>query len=168
MDLKGNKYAKVKDRLKEFREANPRGLVETSPTIQPDGSLLFKARILKDKSDAGSAEATGHAMGPNKGDKAFEKLETIAVGRALALLGYASDGEIASDEEMEEFLNHKEEKHREYVLELRALLEDAKDLKDLARIWSDIPMSKAKQEVEPYKNELKVKLTPKTENHEGA
>lgn len=165
IDLKGKAYAQVKDRLKQFREENPRGLVETFPTIQPDGRLLFKARIVKDKADEGSAEATGHALGKDTGEKAFEKTETIAVGRALALLGYAMDGEIASDEEMEEFYEHKQEKHREAVLELRARLEDAKDLKELARIWADIPMSEAKKEVDAYKTELKLKLTPKTEDH---
>lgn len=81
-------YAQVKDRLKEFRTDCPNGLVETTPTIT-DTHIIFKARILKDKSDPASAEATGHSMGEVKGDKGkvFEKQETIAVGRALALLG---------------------------------------------------------------------------------
>ena len=44
----GADYAQVKDRLNEFRNDNPRGLIETVPTIQPDGQIMFKARILKD------------------------------------------------------------------------------------------------------------------------
>ena len=93
MDLKGNDYAKVVERVKEFRKDNPNGLIETTPTI--DGNMIvFKARVVKDKAQESSAEATGHAYGENKGAKAFEKLETIATGRALAFLGYAADGEI--------------------------------------------------------------------------
>lgn len=110
IDLKGKAYAQVKDRLKEFRTDCPNGLIETTPTIN-DTSIIFKARILKDKSDPASAEATGHSYAKvtDKAiEKQFEKQETIAVGRALALLGYAVDGDIASSEEMEEFLTQKE------------------------------------------------------------
>lgn len=102
-------YAKVVDRLNEFRGANPRGLIETSPSMQGD-MIFFKAHILKDKSDENSAEATGHAVGKNDGsEKVFEKLETLAVGRALAMLGYAAGGEIASFEEMEDFKQYQDE-----------------------------------------------------------
>lgn len=157
MDLKGKAYAQVKDRLQEFRQQNPNGLIETAPAIQADGQILFRARILKDKADESSAEATGHALGANKGDKAFEKLETIAVGRALALLGYASSGEVASSEEMEEFNCYVQTRHEETVLAIREKLEDAKTLKELASVWSSLPYSKAKEECLAYKDELKAK-----------
>lgn len=101
--LKGNEYATVPQRLKQFRETNPRSVVETKPTINADGSIVFSAKIVKDKKDPNSAEATGHSFGKNAGEKAFEKLETVAVGRALALLGYLNNGQIATSEEMEEF-----------------------------------------------------------------
>ena len=102
-------YAKVNDRLKQFREVNPRGLIDTAPKII-NNTIVFKARILTDKSDQNSAEATGHALGNIDGsEKQFEKLETIAVGRALALLGYSVGGEIASDEEMHEFTKWKDD-----------------------------------------------------------
>jgi len=39
-----------------------------------------------------------------KSNKDFEKQETIAVGRALAFAGFLSDGEVASYEEMEDFI----------------------------------------------------------------
>lgn len=101
----GNKdYAQVADRIKEFRSANPNGLMETSYIFAEGGMIIWKARILKDKDNDKSAEATGHAYGELKGQKAFEKLETIAIGRALAMLGYMASGEVASSEEMEEFL----------------------------------------------------------------
>ena len=123
-------YARVADRLKEFRETNPNALVETSPTI--DGTtIIFKAHILKDKSDPNSAEATGHAMGENKGVKAFEKLESISVGRALALLGYLNNGEIASTEEMEEFNDYKEN----LVLEAVLAIDECQNEDELKEFW---------------------------------
>ena len=75
IDLKGKQYAQVKDRLKIFREQNPRAKIETIPLVQEDGQILFKATILADKADEHSPEATGHALGKNGGVKAFEKLE---------------------------------------------------------------------------------------------
>lgn len=107
--LQGKDYATVPARLKIFREENPNGDIVTEPQIQEDGSVMFKAVIVKDKKVEGSASATGHALGGTKGAKDFEKLETIAVGRALALLGYAASGEIASSEEMEEFQRYRQE-----------------------------------------------------------
>lgn len=110
IDLKGKAYATVPTRIKEFREVCPNGLIETKPQILDDGQVMFTARILKDKSNLSSGESTGHAIGKLGGDKAFEKLETIAVGRALALLGFMASGEIASSEEMEEFNSYQNSK----------------------------------------------------------
>jgi hypothetical protein len=108
-------FAKVVDRINEFRQDNPRGLIETLPTLDGD-QILFRAHIVKDKSDKNSAEATGHAFAKNEGtEKQFEKLETIAVGRALAMLGYAASGEVASFEEMEEFAAYRDTKIDELI-----------------------------------------------------
>lgn len=103
INLKGNEYATVPQRLLEFRKKHPRSSVTTQPAFNEDGSVVFTAKIVKDKKDPNSAEATGHSYGKLTGDKAFEKLETIATGRALALLGYLNNGQIATSEEMEEF-----------------------------------------------------------------
>lgn len=116
--LKGNDYATVPQRLKEFRSTNPRAIVETKPTIT-DGTLIFEARIVADKSDPNSAEATGHSYGEIKGEKAFEKLETVAVGRALALLGYLNNGQIATTEEMQEFEAFKESQLEKVVEKIK-------------------------------------------------
>lgn len=109
-------FSKVVDRLNIFRSENPNGLVETTPTINGD-QIIFKTRILKDKSNEFSAEATGHAMAMIKPDeeKQFEKLETISVGRALALLGYAAGGEIASSDEMDDFNKYRQQKIDEMI-----------------------------------------------------
>ena len=156
--LQGKDYAQVKDRLQEFRTANPNGLIETTPTIQPDGQILFKARILKDKADANSAEATGHALGANTGTKAFEKLETIAVGRALGLLGYAADGEIATSDEMEEFEAYKKQKLEELLFSSQEKLESCTSLEELKTAWAEMPVE-AKTSLANLKETMKAKLT---------
>lgn len=99
-------YALVPDRLKKFREENPRASIETEHSVLPDESIVFKATIIKDLGDPNSARATGTARYTKNElakPKAFEKLETISCGRALSLLGYLNDGRVASTEEMIEF-----------------------------------------------------------------
>lgn len=138
--LSGKEYAQVKDRIKEFRADCPNGLIETTPTIT-ETHIVFKARIVKDKANPASAEATGHSMGlvtdKNK-EKQFEKQESIAVGRALALLGYAADGEIASSEEMEEFLADKQAKHEEAVAEATERIGNCQNADELKEVWSSL------------------------------
>lgn len=112
-------YALVPDRLLEFRQQNPRASIETKPSIQPGNILVFQARIIKDKKDENSAEATGHAYGKLDNEKAFEKLETQAVGRALAILGYLNNGKVATTEELEEFEQYKQNQFEEIVTEIK-------------------------------------------------
>lgn len=139
--LSWNDYSQVKERLKMFREEKPRGLIETVPTIKDDGSIMFRARIVADKSDEYSAEATGHSLSTEinaKDKKAFEKLETIAVGRALALLGYSADGEIASSEEMEEYEEWKERKVEDDVNKGIENINNCKSLDELKDVWKKL------------------------------
>ena len=127
-------YAKVADRLSEFRSENPRGKIETTYRID-DGFIAFKTYILKDKSDVNSAEATGHSVAKNDGgEKQFEKLETLSVGRALALLGYAASGEIASFEEMEDYNKYKDEKIDEAI----GTMKQAETLEELKTIFMSL------------------------------
>lgn len=123
MKLSGNDYAKVAERIKLFREDFPKGKIETAHVYLSDGSLEFKAWVWKDKTEyldvlkavqnlevaRGSADADGSAKAYVKESdkKGFEKLQTIAVGRALAMLGYLGSGDVASFEEMEEFDQYK-------------------------------------------------------------
>lgn len=133
----GADYAKVSDRLKVFRAENPRASIETTPIPQENGMMMFKARILKDKADEFSAESTGHALQTKTGTKDFEKLETIAVGRALALLGYAVDGEIASSEEMEEFENYKQTQKEAMLFEMQEKISGIKTIEDLRILYKE-------------------------------
>jgi len=160
IDLKGKAYAQVKDRIKEFRHDNPNGLIETIPTFTDDG-IMFKARILKDKADPTSAEASGHSFAKTTEkdkEKQFEKQETIAVGRALALLGYASDGEIASSDEMEEFLAHKQEKLAEQIMEVTEAIGNCGNEDELQKYWASLS-GEMKKLANDAKNSKKLELT---------
>lgn len=155
-------YARVADRLKEFRERNPRASIKTTSVNNEDGSVKFETFILQDKSDEYSPDATGSAQytaQEMKGRKAFEKLETISVGRALSMLGYLNDGEIASGEEMEEFESYKQEK---FEARVEQALRDLKKVKTLAKLktaFMAIEVSvRADERVINLKDELKGKL----------
>lgn len=137
IDLKGKAYATVPTRIKEFREQCPNGLIETSPETQTDGSIIFTARILKDKANPSSGEGTGHSMGKIKDDKNFEKLETIAVGRALAMLGFMASGDVASSEEMEEFLSDKEIKRLKKIQEVKEQADKITNVDELRTLFTD-------------------------------
>jgi len=154
MKLSGNEYARVPERLKLFREDCPNGLIETKPDIQEDGTLVFSARVLSDKSKPESAEATGHAFGKTTGVKQFEKLETIAIGRALAILGYLASGEIASTEEMEEFRKYLKTKTEDAILEL----ETSKTIDELKNKFLSLGSLIKDPEIVKAKNTIKERL----------
>lgn len=148
--LQNKDYATVPTRIKEFREANPNGLIETNPEKQDDGQFIFKARILKDKSNKDSAEGTGHSYGPVKNTKDFEKLETIAVGRALAVLGYMASGQVASSEEMEDFLDQKEIKRQNAIQKLKDTIDKIKTIEELRKFFKDNKAHGLGKEVDDY------------------
>lgn len=124
-------YSKVADRVKEFRQDCPFG--EITPEIKINGEFIFASAVaIKDRSNQQSALAKGHAIAKITGnDKEFEKLETLAVGRALAFLGYGASGEIASSEEMEEFMEYQKTKKEE---EMEALIEQVNDIKTIEEL----------------------------------
>ena len=138
----GADYAKVNARMLEFRKDCPNGKIDANPEyVVFDGVryIQFKALIVKDKSDATSAEASGHARLPDDTkQKTFEKCETIAVGRALAFLGYGADGEIASSEEMEEFLADKQEKLAEAIFECTEAIGNCESVASLKSYWTSL------------------------------
>jgi len=157
IDLRGGvRYAKVADRLIAFREANPSSKISTECSADDKGVVTFRAYVWKDKTDfmellkGGasreiamlSADAEGSARSDEKraGEKAFEKLETVAVGRALALLGYSMSGEIASTEEMEAFEEYRAEKRLEKIQSATAALQGAKNLAELKKIFLGLPV----------------------------
>lgn len=139
INLSGKDYAQVKDRIKAFRTDCPFGSIKTTPIFTDDG-IMFKAKIIKDKSDPNSAEAIGHSYATsakNEKEKQFEKQESIAVGRALAFLGYASDGEIATSDEMEEFLGQKEMDRIEKLEEIKQMVDATETIESLREFYKN-------------------------------
>lgn len=152
----GADYAKVADRLKLFRQDHANSKQESAYEVDVDGTIVFTVWLWKDKKDlldlmkAGiidkdalrsSADANGNAKSNGRivkegsnakaGEKEFEKLESVALGRALAMLGYLASGEIASSEEMEQFEEYKETKAREEAEEFIQQVSATKDNKEL-------------------------------------
>lgn len=144
IDLKGKAYATVPTRIKEFREVCPNGLISTDyKFIENDTKVAFRTRILKDKSDETSGEGTGTSFGPlkdakgNEIPKAFEKLETISIGRALAILGFMASGEVASFEEMEDFMNDKETKRQFKIQEIKEEVDGIDNIDKLREFFKE-------------------------------
>lgn len=173
INLKGNKYAKVADRLDAFREANPNSKISTENTTE-NGVTIFKAYIWKNKADfiellkngaskevaLMSCDAEGSARSDEKkivGEKGFEKLETVAVGRALAILGYSMTGEVASSEEMEAFYAFKADKAIEDFA-------NASDIDTLKKLYLELPIEvQSNESVIEAKDAAKVRLTEEAE-----
>ena len=103
--LQGKDYAQVNDRLKAFHSQYPNGSIITEPNLT--GEVAFVKAIVTPDVANPTRIYSASSYGTLRGVKAFEKLETVAVGRALAYLGFSIDGSIASAEEMEEFIKEQ-------------------------------------------------------------
>lgn len=101
----GKLYTRVVDRLTAFKEHYPVNkvnvLIHTEIHTLTDSYVVFKATISK----GDTILATGHGFNAIAKEKAFEKAETVAVGRALAFFDpqYGGESELASQEEMEKY-----------------------------------------------------------------
>ena len=166
-------YAKVSDRLKLFWEENPNGKIDTEREELTGGKIRFIARIWRDSAVLVSAvqsgakpealkytaSATASADAVKKGDKENERLETIAVGRALAMLGYLASGEVASREEMSAFNEFKDAKRQEQIAEAIKKLETATNIEELKTVFIGLEVAvRAEKDVIAKKDELKAKF----------
>lgn len=96
--LQGKTYTNVSTRVEVFRRHLGLDLGIETEVLFPVKGIMMIARV-KDKE--GFIIGSGHAYTDNLAkDKSLEKLESVAVGRAMASLGL-SGGEYASDSEME-------------------------------------------------------------------
>lgn len=167
----GGDYSKVAERLKLFRADHPKGKHESGYEVDVDSSLVFTVWLWKDKTDlidlmkAGvtdkevlrsSSDANGNARGAiGSKDKDFEKLETIALGRALANLGYLASGEIASSEEMEKFQEYQDEQVQDAIDSLN----DCTNLDDLKGCFLSLGTFMANPSIIEAKDTKKAELT---------
>ena len=102
ISLQWKQYAQVKDRIAEAHKTNSKLSITTTVECfdKEKLSFLFTATVENEK-----WSFTWHALQSLQAKKDFEKWETIAVGRALALAGFLADWEVASYEEIEDFIN---------------------------------------------------------------
>lgn len=113
--LQGKDYVQVVTRLAEFHKEFKGGMIETEPTLTNEGkTVIFKAKVTPDFK-LPNRFFVGHSFGTTSQLKALEKLETVAVGRALAFLGIGIEGglEIASNEEMDIYNKKVKEEQKE-------------------------------------------------------
>jgi len=102
--LQWKNYAQVAERIKEIHKDYKNVSITTDfDTIGDKWFAKFRATV-KIKDGEMEKVFTAHAFGMYTALKSYEKTETIAVGRALAYAGYLADGEVASYEEIEEFI----------------------------------------------------------------
>lgn len=99
-------YVGVNERLTDFYKKHKDGRVTTEVTVVGDG-IIVKASLYRESGDTQPA-ATGHSFLTDiSGDKVGEYTETVAVGRALALMGFKVEKSIASSEEMTRYNKQK-------------------------------------------------------------
>lgn len=99
INIQGRKYLKVVDRLNFVRQKFGERLCVKTTTTYPDGMAMFQTEIFLD----GKLIGTGHSKQTVKKDKEFEKIESVSIGRALGIAGFAGS-ELATFEEMNDFI----------------------------------------------------------------
>lgn len=155
MKLQGKDYAKVADRLRAIHEDHKDFDIETDCVFQADGAVLTAKLTIRE--DKVVRVFNGHSYGKVGGQKALEKLETIAVGRALAFAGYHADGEIASADEMQDMAV---ELDQEIVADAVMQIMDAKSVPELEKTYKSLPQAvKQSKEVIDAGKKRKKELT---------
>jgi len=102
MNLRGKEYCQVVERLKYFRENYEDGRIETSYSLTDKG-VIFTAKVfVRDV-----LMATGHGYKPMNTEFNLEKVETRAIGRALAIFGIGADASISSYDEVADYLKQQ-------------------------------------------------------------
>jgi len=118
------KYLTVPYRLKFVREYfGERIRIVTDSFDLPEGIHKFKTEIFLDD----KLVSTGLSKQTQNKDKEFEKQSTVSCGRALSFLGFFGD-EIATAEEMEQFLKKPKPKAKQEVkTQTKTIVELAND-----------------------------------------
>lgn len=101
-NLKDADYSKISSRVKAFCSTYETAQILTEIVKDEREHVIFKAHAVVD----GTIRGTGHAHeveGSNNTNNAsyYEVCETIAVGRALAFMGFSAADSLASYEEIE-------------------------------------------------------------------
>lgn len=170
-------YAKVTDRLEAFRANHPNSKILTSYKNE-NNKTVFKAFLWRDKTEliqslinglskeliylTADAEATAQKTITN--DKDFEKLETMAIGRALSNLGYSSTGKIA-ESMVNELDQYKDELYQDSVDSVIDRLQNCKTLDELKSNYQALnPVLRIDKTIKVITEEIKKKLNAKVVN----
>ena len=96
-------YVPVSKRVDQFHEKYPKWSIDTSFEINGN-IVIFKTKVFTWENDR---SFTWHSFWAVWKEKAFEKLESVSVGRALAFAWFETREWIASKEEMEIFADNQ-------------------------------------------------------------
>lgn len=108
IDIKGNQYTQVAERIKAFRMVYPMGFIKSEMISNENGICVFRAEVGYNNEGGDRTECivlgVGHAY--EKEGSSFinktsyiENCQTSAVGRALGMAGFGIDADVASAEE---------------------------------------------------------------------
>jgi len=122
INIQGRKYLKVVDRLNFVRQKFGERLCVKTTTTYPDGLAMFQTEIFLD----GKLIGTGHSKQTVGKDKEFEKIESVSIGRALGIAGFAGS-ELATFEEMNDFIKSTPNFSNGYVQSKSQPVDVAKD-----------------------------------------
>ena len=170
-------YAKVTDRLEAFRTNHPNSKILTSYKNE-NNKVVFKAFLWRDKTEVIqslangiskeliylTADAEATAQKTITSDKDFEKLETMAIGRALSNLGYSSTGKIA-ESMVSELDKYKDELYQGSVDSAIDRLQNCKTLDELKANYQALnPVLRIDKTIKVITEEIKKKLNVKAVN----
>src|SRR3990167_2014508 len=105
VDIKGQKYVMVKDRILAFNDLYPEGSIQTDIMSPIDSPNIVIRATIRTKVGMDGRTFTGHSQATigdgyiNK-TSALENAETSAVGRALAMMGIGVLESVASADEI--------------------------------------------------------------------
>jgi len=104
INIKGNQYVLVSDRIKYFNDNFPNGSIHNELISFTDNTYIIKSTVIPDMSKP-DRYFTGHSQakigqGTVNTTAALENAETSACGRALAMMGIGVIDSIASVDEM--------------------------------------------------------------------
>lgn len=114
-------YVPVHTRVQKAHDQNENLKILTQYELLGNDTVVFRATVTTVK-----GEFSGTSFGKLTKEKALEKLETVAVGRALAFAGYEIQSGLASKDEMDKFQDSKERFNDKQFNQLKKKIEEGK------------------------------------------
>ena len=115
INIQGNNYVMVNERVKEFHKLYPNGMIYTKVVEMTDTRVVTSTRVVPDCEDT-DRFFTGLAYeiigkGNVNSTSSLENCETSSVGRALGFLNIGIDHSIASAEEVKNAVTNQMERN---------------------------------------------------------